>query len=83
MEVCHHCDNPSCIHPSHLYPGSHAENMGDKKDRGRGTGLNHARKLTDEQIADIQTSDESAIELANKHGVNRSHIYRVKKSGES
>ena len=33
--VLHHCDNPLCVRPSHLYTGSHAENMRDMKIRSR------------------------------------------------
>jgi hypothetical protein len=35
MQVLHSCDRPTCINPGHLRLGSHAENMADKKARGR------------------------------------------------
>jgi len=37
--VLHHCDNPPCCNPSHLWVGTNQENHWDKERKGRG---NHA-----------------------------------------
>lgn len=34
--VLHHCDNPQCINPEHLYAGTPSDNAKDRENRGRG-----------------------------------------------
>lgn len=38
--VCHHCDNPRCVRPDHLFLGDHSANTVDMMSKGRWHGPN-------------------------------------------
>jgi hypothetical protein len=33
--ILHHCDNPPCVRPDHLFEGTHLVNMRDARSKGR------------------------------------------------
>ena len=50
MSVLHHCDNPPCCNPNHLFAGTRADNITDMTVKGR-----HGKaKLTVEQVKEIR-----------------------------
>lgn len=58
MLVCHKCDTPSCVNPSHLFLGDHAANTQDMLAKGRHKyveGVGGSRtKLTPTEVLSIR-----------------------------
>lgn len=96
LHVCHHCDNPKCVRPSHLFLGTNNDNRQDSvlKDR-HARGERHGRaKLTDSQIEEIRNRyvrksyhDSNAKQLAKEFGIHQEYLgliirntYRKKKT---
>jgi hypothetical protein len=86
--VCHKCDNPPCCNPSHLFRGTHAENLADMTQKGRRVSIpsrasgerNGGSKLSDmdvrcvRRLRDIGLS-QRAIGL--RMGISQSQVGRI------
>ena len=83
MMVCHHCDQPRCIRPDHLFLGTPADNMHDMIDKGRQRWVtvageqNGRARLTQAQVDAIRVSGETPLGLAARFGISRSTIYSI------
>lgn len=81
-EVCHKCDNPSCINPDHLFVGTRQDNIDDRERKGRNVvfvGEEQARaKLTKKAVKDARWEraykGTSFQKLADKYGVSKKTI---------
>lgn len=79
--VMHTCDNPRCVRPSHLMPGTPADNMADahrkgrKNDRGEANGFS---KLTEAAVREMRRlyreEGWSQVRLAERFGVDQTHV---------
>ncbi len=77
MCVCHKCDNPPCVRPSHMFLGTRGDNLRDMTNKGR-----HGHtKLTDEQVdqaRSLLTCGYSGVEVAAMFDVSQSLISGIK-----
>jgi hypothetical protein len=81
MLVCHHCDNPGCVNPDHLFVGTQKDNALDALNKGRHyIGEKNGRaKLTKENVNEILTSSMNGRQLAARFGVSKSTINNVRR----
>ncbi len=90
--VLHHCDNPGCVRPSHLWLGTRTDNNRDMYQKGRDVNTQHPgmcplgeahgnAKLTLMQVLEIRSRYEAGEHglsaLAAEFGVHKVTIWRI------
>lgn len=82
--VLHKCDNRRCVNVSHLFLGTHSDNMADMMSKGRHAEpkgeLHPQAKLKDDMVLEIRAMAKQGITystLARKFGVSRGLIGNI------
>ena len=84
LNVLHHCDNPPCINPEHLFLGSHADNNRDMISKGRNVVLRGEQigtaVLGSTEVRSIKGlfGKLSDCEIARRFGVSYSLIWNIR-----
>lgn len=85
--VCHHCDNPPCCNPKHLFKGDAVANNRDKAAKGRVVSpsrpgeANPRSKLSAAEVTTIRSriaAGDTNTAIAQDYGVTHSNISRIR-----
>lgn len=77
MSILHRCDNPPCINPAHLRPGTQRDNVQDMHEKGRGRAR---RGLSDSQVRQIRSLVRGGMkqsEVVKIMGVDSGTVSRI------
>lgn len=87
--VLHHCDNPGCVNPGHLFLGDRGDNARDAAAKGRlkhnfapgwnpARGTGRTRKITEADVIAIRQDDRPATEIAKAYGLCASSVWKIR-----
>lgn len=82
LGVCHHCDNPGCVNPDHLFLGTQKDNGQDMAQKLRSSfgSKNGMSRFTDKEVLEIRklrAAGKTYIEIGRKFNISRGYAYRL------
>jgi hypothetical protein len=80
LHLLHLCDNPSCVNPAHLRPGTQLDNVKDMHAKGRARKRSDAfAKITSERLKMILTDAGANSDVASECEIGIATLYRIKR----
>lgn len=88
LVVCHHCDNPPCVNPAHLFAGTRGDNNRDRSSKCRGREsrpenrgeLSPNAKLSFADVVAIRAAvaaGETQQSVADRWDIRQGHVSRI------
>lgn len=79
MQVCHHCDNPPCVRPDHLFLGTGRANAADRNSKNRQAlgERNRNARLTEPlvlELRELHRVGHGSAELARRFGLGEDAV---------
>lgn len=82
MLACHTCDNPMCINPEHIFPGTTLDNALDMLNKNRANPAKGEKsgqsKLTEDQVLTIRKDTRGLEELSKIYRVSKDTIWQAR-----
>jgi hypothetical protein len=79
--VCHHCDNPPCVNPAHLFAGTHDDNSADMVAKGRASRSPYRTHKIDldtaRQIRSAYADGATTTELGERFAIRRGQVGKI------
>jgi hypothetical protein len=83
LDVLHHCDNPRCVNPEHLFLGTQQDNIDDMYAKGRDNARSNLLpefRLTDNEVAAIRLKRKLGIPIkavSIRYGITYNYVNRI------
>ena len=81
--VLHHCDNPICVNPDHLFLGRNKDNVDDRERKGRNItfqGEQHWKaRLTASDVRAIRNDFRTCIEVGKDYGIQFAQVSAIRR----
>lgn len=78
MFVCHHCDNPLCVNPDHLFLGTVKNNKDDSMQKGRHARGEKLSKVTEQEVRLIRQWQGTQAECARTFNITPGAVSRIR-----